>query len=402
MSEWEKAGWQADPGPKIKGVRTALDRVGTATTASDLARLWPEFKNAVADLEALAPAETHGTIGDFFLSVGRGVVQAQKELDQESIAYLLPKPAIPAWYRVPKASAEINFSITSTQKRSLNVLVYGGSEKNERRNEQKVSFDIVAVPPPPDLFARMGPFLVGSAVRQSIKERLVQYLESLSQPGAPVTDSANVGERLRALLSDFDATLIFTAQDSGDPSFSPGSIVDLPELQRQLKKHPRPVDQWLAKQVQTEKEASADSLVEKLNELLRGTSIYKPERFAGVSLSPETTALLNQDPQQGTSMARLNRLLLEDAYRGQLSSQWRLPPADVWVLVCPGTDEETPTRDDYSLEVVVLSLVRPERPKPDDIRVERKGWSRINYLALLLHGLAEEQKRALSRPAAGP
>lgn len=56
------------------------------------------------------------------------------------------------------------------------------------------------------------------------------------------------------------------------------------------------------------------ALVEDLNRMIRGPSIYEPDRFAGVTLSAATRALLDRDSLQPAEVARLNRLLLEDAF----------------------------------------------------------------------------------------
>jgi hypothetical protein len=55
------------------------------------------------------------------------------------------------------------------------------------------------------------------------------------------------------------------------------------------------------------------SLIEDLNSLLEGPSIYEAQRFEGVTLRPETRVLLDVSPE-GRDLIRLNRLLLEDAY----------------------------------------------------------------------------------------
>ena len=54
-------------------------------------------------------------------------------------------------------------------------------------------------------------------------------------------------------------------------------------------------------------------LVLDLNRLIRGDSIYDPQRFAPVTLSAAAQTLLQQHPQD-EALVRLNRLLLEDAY----------------------------------------------------------------------------------------
>jgi WD40 repeat protein len=63
----------------------------------------------------------------------------------------------------------------------------------------------------------------------------------------------------------------------------------------------------------TKQSAAAGALVEELNKVLKGSSIYDSTRFREVKLSPETLALKAENPQ-GEELIRLNRLLLEDAY----------------------------------------------------------------------------------------
>ena len=66
------------------------------------------------------------------------------------------------------------------------------------------------------------------------------------------------------------------------------------------------------------------ALLDGLNSLLRGPSIYEPARFAGVALSPRTLELAGRAPQ-GPPLAQLNRMLLEDAY--PLEMRQSLPPS---------------------------------------------------------------------------
>jgi hypothetical protein len=60
------------------------------------------------------------------------------------------------------------------------------------------------------------------------------------------------------------------------------------------------------------------ALVKDLNQVIAGASIYDSARFRGVVLKPETRQVLEQNPR-GQQLARLNKLLLEDAYRGELA-----------------------------------------------------------------------------------
>jgi len=64
--------------------------------------------------------------------------------------------------------------------------------------------------------------------------------------------------------------------------------------------------------------AIVSALVKDLNRIISGTSIFDKTRFKGVSLRPETEQLLKQNPS-GQQLARLNKLLLEDAYPDELA-----------------------------------------------------------------------------------
>jgi hypothetical protein len=70
-----------------------------------------------------------------------------------------------------------------------------------------------------------------------------------------------------------------------------------------------------------------NGLVDDLNEIIEGT-VYEIQRFAGVDLRPRTQVLLALNPN-GDALIRLNRLLLEDAYPGELSRDLDAYPKEV-------------------------------------------------------------------------
>ena len=59
------------------------------------------------------------------------------------------------------------------------------------------------------------------------------------------------------------------------------------------------------------------ALVADLNRVIQGFSIYDPDLFAAVALSPSTQTLLDSFPQ-GDKVQQLNRFLLEDAFASEL------------------------------------------------------------------------------------
>jgi hypothetical protein len=64
--------------------------------------------------------------------------------------------------------------------------------------------------------------------------------------------------------------------------------------------------------------ALLSATVKDINQVLAGPSIYDATRFSGVTLRLETEELLKGSPQ-GVRLARLNKLLLEDAYPAELA-----------------------------------------------------------------------------------
>jgi len=73
--------------------------------------------------------------------------------------------------------------------------------------------------------------------------------------------------------------------------------------------------------------AVISALTKDLNQVIWGPSIYDRERFSKVVLRPETEQLLLQNPS-GQQLARLNKLLLEDAYPVELAKS----AATGWVV----------------------------------------------------------------------
>jgi hypothetical protein len=113
--------------------------------------------------------------------------------------------------------------------------------------------------------------------------------------------------------------LLFGLDDLKDPG----------RLAAQIRNHPDPVSSYLWERFSPETKRMLErypgsgapaselnaALVQELNRVLQGPSIYDPKRFAGMSLRPETKRLMERHAPGGRSV-RLNRALLEDAYAG--------------------------------------------------------------------------------------
>lgn len=138
---------------RLQDFQDHLDQ-GGGDPAGDLARI----KDALVELEQMTPgAASPMDIKDFFATVGDGVIAAQQALDQKSLEYLNTRPAaaLASVFRIPKASAEIQFAIETRADQRFSVVVYGSSDSRQQSQQHRVAFDIISAPPPPDMMAML-------------------------------------------------------------------------------------------------------------------------------------------------------------------------------------------------------------------------------------------------------
>jgi peroxiredoxin len=116
------------------------------------------------------------------------------------------------------------------------------------------------------------------------------------------------------------------------PSFSTDEIKDWPGLINRWREHSDPVSAFLWRSLSKSEQSRLASyqpsgpgskeaqevVVKAFDKAIGGPGLYKPKRFQGVSLRPETAGLIKQN-LAGPRLVRLNRLLLEDAYPLELS-----------------------------------------------------------------------------------
>ena len=116
-------------------------------------------------------------------------------------------------------------------------------------------------------------------------------------------------------------------EEKGSLAFSAVDLTNLPSLVSRLKQSSRAIDTWLNGQLSSETKAALAGyegqnsnpapltplLLGDLNKLREGSAVYEMQRFTGVELRPVTRTLLQQTSQE-KDFARLNRLLIEDAF----------------------------------------------------------------------------------------
>jgi hypothetical protein len=99
-------------------------------------------------------------------------------------------------------------------------------------------------------------------------------------------------------------------------SLSTATLANPEAFLAKLLNAPDAVSVFLRGRLQDQK-AATGAVVKEINQILAGPSIYDKQRFAGVALRPETERRLERNPT-GYELARLNKLLLEDAYPDEI------------------------------------------------------------------------------------
>lgn len=151
---------------------------------------------------------------------------------------------------------------------------------------------------------------------------IIKELNRLMKNGSIYTENRFVEVKLPP-----DILLAVTAQ-SGTCLMIPDDFIDLSNLVIKLNAHSEPLYQFLWEQFPEESKkvfmsatssssrqqesTILEAVITGLNNVLRGGSIFTPQRFEHTELSPEVLSLMTKNPQ-GDELVRLNRMLLEDA-----------------------------------------------------------------------------------------
>ncbi|MBL9128843.1 MAG: hypothetical protein JNL97_14415, partial [Verrucomicrobiales bacterium] len=134
---------------------------------------WPAIEKALADVaerEASVSAaltasgellgagvrpEASSTFAEFLGDVGQAAIETQKRLDaanRAAVANGLAGGGVPAGvFQMPKLHGEVRFALEKTQGRKIGLVFYSKQDQTQSRNEQSMDFDIVSVPPSPEL-----------------------------------------------------------------------------------------------------------------------------------------------------------------------------------------------------------------------------------------------------------
>ncbi len=227
-------------------VHRALDKGDTwgeiekhaQAAAGSLGEFSENFSDFSAQLGADPRTGATSTFADFLGEVGRAAIDTQERLDlanRAAVAAGVASGGIPLGvFQMPKLHGEIRFALEKTQSEKLGLVFHSHRKAEQSRNEQSLTFDILAVPPPPELIqavreAHPNLALVLSRSRRSeVFATLNKVQELLGKDETP--QSSALLEKHRALLQkspeERDTVLIVPWRRSAQPGGAPGGSED--------------------------------------------------------------------------------------------------------------------------------------------------------------------------------
>jgi UDP-N-acetylmuramyl pentapeptide phosphotransferase/UDP-N-acetylglucosamine-1-phosphate transferase len=144
-----------------------------------------------------------------------------------------------------------------------------------------------------------------------------------------------IGQFLVA-IGVWGALYLTSVSMEGPPRLDAGEVRDTKSLALKLRDASDPLSQYLQSQLRPETvqalrtfdgtkplaEADQTRLIDELNGLLTGPSLYDEKRFSHLKLSDEARRFLALNPQ-GDNLVHLNRLLLEEGYPSEIAKSTR-------------------------------------------------------------------------------
>jgi len=159
---------------------------------------------AISDVDRLLATEGEVTAFDDFLhSVGKSVINAQEEIDIESMKYLQGvknNPYLqPSTFRIPSVKAEMKFALEKTKGKRLGLVFYRRTQQAREQHQQSLSFEIKAVPPPVELIKQVLHDAPGIRVEldPTRRKEILDIVEKVHGVRAPLT---NAIDRPRVLI----------------------------------------------------------------------------------------------------------------------------------------------------------------------------------------------------------
>ena len=180
-----------------------------------------EVNSAMSALSALLdPTSGDGvssTFSEFLNEVGGAAVAAQSKLDEHNRAALaqgLANGGVPVGvFQLPRLKGEIRFGFQEISKEKLGLVFYSRGTQQESRNEQSLQFEILAVPPPPEMVQSIRslrpeiPIVLNPTERSAAFTAIDQVQELLGKDETPLS-SVLLQRHKEALTKEPEAVIL--------------------------------------------------------------------------------------------------------------------------------------------------------------------------------------------------
>ena len=166
---------------------------------------------------------------------------------------------------------------------------------------------------------------------EGAQRRLDGIIDGITQTiisNGPLSETVRNNNREMVYSEEFPNYLLFRPEDFKDlKKFVEKLGADKDPLSKYIKskftaKTQKFLEKYAERKHKNEKKISRGlerAIVNKINQLMQGNSLYSPERFKGIDLSEEVAAK-TQEQLRGISLFKLNRNLLEEAYPNSIGS----------------------------------------------------------------------------------
>ena len=140
----------------------------------------------------VTPPPDSSNLQSFLETVGSSLIKAQQSLNQQSQEYSQAAAAEfkglvpPSQFLIPSVKAEMTVGLDQMQEHTLNLILIKDSVTRENYVQSKISFDLVAAPPPPGAVINLTPFMLlqGRLDFLAELERLPEVTQALAIPDA--------------------------------------------------------------------------------------------------------------------------------------------------------------------------------------------------------------------------
>jgi hypothetical protein len=136
----------------------ALGAVQTALkNKSDLSAPGPAHDRQIQIIEDAITIAVGADLAKFFSNVSQAVVEAQQELNRQSLAYIKQLPTLkdgqpfipPSYFAIPSVKAEIKVGVSQVKSKGINIIIFHNEDQKQNFSESTISFEVVSAPPPP-------------------------------------------------------------------------------------------------------------------------------------------------------------------------------------------------------------------------------------------------------------